>query len=171
MQRLEKDSMRIAFTGHRPNKLDGYNDRCGDFEDFRVRAALLAELQRLAPTHAISGMAQGVDQIAALCCLNLGIPFTAAIPFVGQELVWPKRAQLLYRVILAMTPHKHVVCGPEVDTVAALGLRNEWMVDNADHLLAVWDGSRGGTANCVKYAKIMRVPTTIIHPRTGKITR
>lgn len=30
--------------------------------------------------------------------------------------------------------------------------RNEWMVDNSDLVIAVWDGTKGGTANCVRYA-------------------
>ena len=31
--------------------------------------------------------------------------------------------------------------------------RNEYMVDLADKVIAVWDSSKGGTANCVKYAE------------------
>lgn len=31
--------------------------------------------------------------------------------------------------------------------------RNEYMVDLADKVIAVWDGSKSGTANCVKYAE------------------
>lgn len=31
--------------------------------------------------------------------------------------------------------------------------RNEYMVDLADKVIAVWDGSKGGTYNCVKYAE------------------
>ena len=31
--------------------------------------------------------------------------------------------------------------------------RNEYMVDLADRVIAVWNCSKGGTANCVKYAE------------------
>jgi len=31
--------------------------------------------------------------------------------------------------------------------------RNIWIVDNSDGLVAVWDGTPGGTANCVEYAR------------------
>ena len=31
--------------------------------------------------------------------------------------------------------------------------RNEYMVDLADKVIAVWNGSTGGTYNCVKYAE------------------
>ena len=34
--------------------------------------------------------------------------------------------------------------------------RNEWIVDNSLRLLALWDGSKGGTANCVTYARYGR---------------
>jgi len=36
--------------------------------------------------------------------------------------------------------------------MGAYQLRNEFMVDAADVLAAFFDGSPGGTANCVRYA-------------------
>lgn len=49
--------------------------------------------------------------------------------------------------------------------------RNQWMVDRADAVLAVWDGSPGGTANCVNYARKVGKPITIIDPRTGSVRK
>ena len=49
-------------------------------------------------------------------------------------------------------------------TPACLQLRNEYMVDHADELIAVWDSSPSGTANCVNYAKRKNVPVTIVPP-------
>ena len=45
--------------------------------------------------------------------------------------------------------------------------RNEWMVDNCTQLIGVFDGSPGGTANCLKYAKnkLKEVDITIINPQ------
>lgn len=34
---------------------------------------------------------------------------------------------------------------------AAMQVRNEWLADRCDALLALWDGSPGGTANCLRY--------------------
>jgi uncharacterized phage-like protein YoqJ len=42
--------------------------------------------------------------------------------------------------------------------------RNEWMVDHADEVVAVWDGTSSGTANCVAYAKKVGKPVWRIHP-------
>jgi uncharacterized phage-like protein YoqJ len=42
-------------------------------------------------------------------------------------------------------------------------IRNEWMVDNAHIVLALWDGSSGGTGNCIKYANRKSVNKPIIN--------
>jgi uncharacterized phage-like protein YoqJ len=42
--------------------------------------------------------------------------------------------------------------------------RNEWMVDNSNAMIAVWDGSPGGTANTVKYAQAKERPVLVIDP-------
>ncbi|PAD70641.1 hypothetical protein CHH83_02225 [Bacillus sp. 7586-K] len=42
--------------------------------------------------------------------------------------------------------------------------RNEWMVDNSDYVIAVWDGTKGGTGNCVKYAQKQNKYITTIKP-------
>ena len=36
-------------------------------------------------------------------------------------------------------------------TSAAMQVRNEWMADHCDVLLALWNGTPGGTANCLRY--------------------
>jgi uncharacterized phage-like protein YoqJ len=77
----------------------------------------------------------------------------AAVPFEGQEKKWPKSSQDLYNEILAYPKCvKKIVCEGGYE-VWKMQKRNEWMVDNADYLVAVWDNSEGGTANCVRYAR------------------
>jgi len=43
--------------------------------------------------------------------------------------------------------------------------RSEWMVQNCDLLVAYWDGSDGGTGNCVKYAKSVGRDVAIVNPK------
>lgn len=43
--------------------------------------------------------------------------------------------------------------------------RNEWMVDNCDILIAVWDKSPGGTKNCVDYAESKKKQIIYINPK------
>jgi uncharacterized phage-like protein YoqJ len=139
----------VAFTGHRPDKLGGY--RTPNPLYAKVCHAIEKALIELRPTKAISGMALGVDQWAANICVKLGIPFIAAIPFAGQENVWPEESKRIYRLLLARSTEQHIVSKGGY-SARKLQIRNEWMVDNCNKLIAIWDGSRGGTGNCVNYA-------------------
>lgn len=142
--------MIVAFTGHRPDKLGGYETP--NPTQRWVCWCLHDELLALKPDQTITGMAQGVDQWAAAICLNNNIPYIAAIPFVGQESMWPAAAQSRWRYLLGRAVETVVVCEGAY-APAKMQKRNEWMVDHCDVLLAVWDGTSGGTANCVRYAE------------------
>lgn len=103
------------------------------------------------PARVISGMALGWDQAIALAALQLGIPVAAYVPFQGQENAWPGESRRRYHEILNQCAEILVV-SPGGYTASAMQLRNRRMVDDADVVLAMWDGTSGGTANCVNYA-------------------
>ena len=42
--------------------------------------------------------------------------------------------------------------------------RNEWMVDNSDAVITVWNGSLGGTTNTVNYARNLGESILVIGP-------
>jgi uncharacterized phage-like protein YoqJ len=151
-----------AFTGHRPDKLGGY--KLPNPTYVKVCKEIDWLLRELNPEKVISGMALGVDQWAANIARKLEIPFIAAIPFENQESKWPLRSQRAYHLLLKYASEK-VIVSPGGYEVAKMQVRNRWMVDNSDFLIAVWDGSKGGTANCVEYAetigrKIYRIDPT-----------
>lgn len=137
----------VAFTGHRLNKVGKH--------EAQIKFALRRSLKEMKELHgnirAISGMAVGVDQWAAEVCIELGIPFLAAVPFKGQESVWPEKGQKHYHELLKKAKKIKYVCEPGYGAWK-MQKRNEWMVDHCDLLIAVWNGTPGGTANCVKYA-------------------
>lgn len=144
--------MVLALTGHRPNKLDNEYDY-----KLPLSTIILNELQLIIKNEKcdkiITGMALGCDTIWAISALKMEIPVIAAIPFIGQEKIWIKESQDLYNKILNYkTVEKHIVCEGGY-AVWKLQKRNIWMVDHCDKLVAVWDGSEGGTNNCIKYAK------------------
>lgn len=143
--------MIIAATGHRPDKLGGYGQAA---EKARRRMAVEA-LQVLRSDTVISGMALGWDQAIACAALDLGLHLIAAVPFAGQEKAWPENSQREYRRILAQANETEVVCAGGFSK-QAMQLRNEWMADHCDVMLALWDGSPGGTGNCVRYCRKIR---------------
>lgn len=140
--------MLIAATGHRPNKLGGYGPAA-----YRKLVTLAEAYLRLAkPEGIISGMALGWDQAWADAGLNLGIPVHAAVPFAGQESRWPLESQKNFKRIIDQCATVTIVCKGAY-SAAKMQTRNEWMVDKADRVCALWDGSSGGTGNCLRYAQ------------------
>lgn len=152
--------MIVAFTGHRPNKFGGYST--SNRLRSRVVAAVTSWLesrQGALELHCLTGMALGFDQWATYACLDLGIPYTAVIPFTGQELMWPDHAKRWYHYLLKNAARiENLRPGGlgHCEASFALQKRNEWMVDHCDLLLGAWDGSEGGTANCVHYAEAQK---------------
>lgn len=134
----------VAGTGHRIDKI---RDRTVE-----VIAATLEFLAEVQPSHVISGMATGFDQILAAAARNIGIPWTAAIPFPGQHLRWPQQDQDTYHCLLE-SASDIVVVSPSYTGPWVMQVRNEWMVDRCGLLVSCWDGSPGGTANCLRYAR------------------
>lgn len=151
--------MIIAGTGHRPNKLG--NDYSHEFADYGpinmwVYEKLEKYVMELNPTEIISGLALGLDQILATLALRVNIPLTAAIPFVGQESMWPRKSREYYYELLSKASRKVIVSEGGYANWK-MQKRNEWMVDQLipdydNRLLGLWDGTDGGTANCVRYA-------------------
>jgi uncharacterized phage-like protein YoqJ len=126
-------------------------------------------LRELAPEFAITGMAIGIDQDFALECVSLAIPFVAAVPFEGQECRWPEAAQREYRRLLGLASKIVYVSDPGYENWK-MHKRNKWMSDEVGEsgvVLAVWDGSDGGTGSCVKYARsvgrrILRIDPDVV---------
>ena len=140
--------MILSATGHRPNKLGGYSAYALD----KLRAIAYKKIEELKPEKVISGMALGWDTAVAIAALQLGIPLIAAVPFRGQECKWYPESVRMYNNILKKA--ESIVYVSE-GTYAAwkMQTRNEYMVNNSDVILAMYDGSSGGTRNCIEYAK------------------
>lgn len=152
----------VGFSGHRPNKIGGfsipnptYNYICQQTEK------LLLEIK---PDKCISGMAIGYDQYAAIICIRLNIPVIAAIPFKGQESKWNQSQKNIYHKLLSKTSEKVIVSEGEF-TIEKMQIRNQYIVDNCDILIACYDGSASGTRNCIQYAKIKNKKIIYINPK------
>lgn len=160
------DTLTYAFTGHRPNKLGGYSDEvAGKLSALASR--WLEEQMDGRKLTVISGMALGWDQAVARAASVLGIPWIAAVPFIGQEGGWPGSSRRQYHHLIGKASRIQVVC-PGGYSPAKMHKRNAWMVDNSDLLVALWDGSQGGTANCVNYALANRRQVVNLWDRWAK---
>lgn len=145
--------MIIAATGHRPDKLGGYASATLEL----LTDLAVVHLELLDPELVISGMAQGWDTAVALAAIELDIPLVTAEPFLGQAQKWPPAAQQQHARILGEARVRYIVCDGLYEPWK-FQKRNEWMVDHCDSLLALWNGSSGGTANCIAYAERKQRP-------------
>jgi uncharacterized phage-like protein YoqJ len=165
--------MIIAVTGHRPQKFAPPNTHdllthpAVRQVEANVRGIVKWTIEQMKPTWLISGMALGVDQWAAEQAIEMGLPVLAAIPCRNQEQFWGPVARSNYNALLSKCSNVQLVTdGPYQKHV--MQTRNMWMVDRANMVLAVFDGTEGGTANCVKYAIQSRRKILRFDPRTLK---
>ena len=181
----------IAFTGHRPNNknMGGYDWTSPKNQVImkelkgNILKILLNEWDDISePVTFYFGGALGVDQMAFNICKEIESEydgeynFILAMPFEKQDNNWfnqKDRDELQYeideanKVILVDTLDKYKINGYAEGEYypAKMQKRNEYMVDNADIVIAVWDGSKGGTGNCVKYAERLSRRIIQINPK------
>lgn len=148
---------KIAITGHRPNKLFGYNLYNPQWINLgkKIRNKLLEYLNQYSSIECITGMALGVDQLFGLVALKLkeqkyNIEIFCAIPCLNHCAKWKDNRYWLK--IFNNADKINYITNSEY-TPWCMQKRNEFMVDRADELWAVWDGTSGGTYNCIKYAQ------------------
>jgi len=140
--------MKVAFTGHRPNKIGGYDDN--NPKRRAIKKAINGILIRLSPTFVITGGALGIDIDAAREAYKLGIPYSVVAPCRNHSSKWNQHAQKRYDIMCKLA-YKHIINDVKYSPYA-MQERNKQMVDECDVLVAVLDGTSGGTANCVEYA-------------------
>jgi uncharacterized phage-like protein YoqJ len=145
--------MIICGTGHRPNKVGGYS------ADATERLVHVAHdwLNLNRPDKVISGGALGWDQALGWAALRLKIPLTMALPFKGFHTKWPSISQGLFN-LMCFDAEEIVYVSEPGYSPWKMQVRNEWMVDHCDTVLALWDGSAGGTGNCIQYANKVGKP-------------
>lgn len=142
--------VRVAVTGHRPDKLGGYENDAAHRAIRRHMRAFLEEAPD-GELFLISGGALGIDQFWMEVGLHMDLPVIAALPFKGYDSRWPRASRERYQKLLDKCYEVQYICEPGYEA-RKLQTRNEWMVDNCDVLVAYWNGTPGGTNNCVEYA-------------------
>lgn len=163
-----------AFTGHRPQNLPfGFNEedeRCIDLKK-TLREQIINLIENEGVTHFISGMAIGVDMYAAEIVLGLkaSYPGESAIPCESQAAKWSEALRDRYFDIASKCDKETLIqthYSPD-----CMDKRNRYMVDQADVLIAVWDGSPSGTGKTVRYAHQQGKSVTVIDPVSLDVTQ
>lgn len=151
---------RACFTGHRPEKLHREEEEINEELEKMIKAAIGDGY-----TTFISGMARGVDIWAAEIVLmikdyNPEIKLICAVPYEGFEKSWSKEWQDAYHEVLDRADLVEYIC-PHYSR-GCFQIRNKWMVDHSDVVIAVYNGEKGGTKNTIDYAKKAGVEVRVL---------
>jgi len=151
---------KIAFSGHRPQKLGNSISTVRE----NIRQFLSDQFVLHPDLLVISGGALGVDQFAAEACISLRIPFVFILPFPVPVISarWPAAARSHLISLVNHAVRTYII--QREFSMSAYQLRNEAMVNHCDLLCTVFNGSPGGTANCVRYAQQVNKPVYTISP-------
>lgn len=161
-----------SFTGHRPNKLPGgYNPKSKENNKLLLglREIIIGHIEHANVDTFISGMALGIDIWAARIILALRknkyphIKLVAAVPCKNQSRKWPNASKKEWQEIIDQCGNVNYVSKEEF-TPWCMQDRNVWMIDHSEFVIAVWNGSKGGTANCVEYAEKQNKIITRLDP-------
>lgn len=147
-----------CFSGHRPDKLpSGYARDPAACAPLRTALSrVIRETVAAGFTTFLCGMAQGTDTWAAEEVLRLrdeeglSLRLIGALPCPEQDRRWRAEDKQVYRALLARLDGRYLAS--DRYTPWCMQARNRWMVDNAVRLIAIFDGSPGGTANTIQYA-------------------
>jgi len=156
----EKRRHRCCFTGHRPRSLK----RPADDVKVDLENSILAAV-REGYTTFLTGMGCGVDIWAGEIVLRLKatrpeLHLIAVVPFPGMEEEWPANWQHRYRELLTRVDFVKFIRPGYAE--GAYQERNEWMVRHASLVIAVYNGTPGGTRNTIAFAERNQVPVKLL---------
>lgn len=161
----------VCFTGHRPQHLGGFDERApiNVWVKQSLAKSIVGFIDKFQTKNWISGGALGVDQWAAEIVLwlreNRGFPLKLIImkPFPSQHVKWNEESQRRFLKICEYAD-EIIDCQPDPYAAWKMQHRNKEMLKRADAVIAVWNGSDGGTGNCLKSARFRKMPILLIDP-------
>lgn len=161
-----------CFTGHRPNKLS-WGDNEGDARCVALKQSIRREVEALyhrGLRHFVTGMALGCDLYFAEAVLNArevlpGMTLECALPYRAQAARWCPEDQRRHRGILERCDMETLV--QEHYDRFCMFRRDRYMVERASTILAVYDGTPGGTRYTLNYAMSKKLRVLLLdlnHP-------
>lgn len=157
----------VGVIGHQPERLRAHDP--ADPLRYWLRERIGRELLALGATLVWSGGAQGADEDGCRVAIQLGIPFCLALPWPGYDRRWTSEARTRAHKIRSQARGVEYISkrSPPTDRAARRFYLNRdvAIVRRVEHLIAVWDGGPGETADTVSLAASAGRSWTQIDPR------
>ncbi len=156
----------VCFSGHRPEKLPG-KGIADDPQTKYIKDLLNSKITNCISqgyTSFISGVARGIDLWAAQLVIkhrtaNPQIKLICVKPVANQGYNFPEEDKQLYNDVI--TNADTVICTSETYRRSCYMIRNKYMVDNSDLLIAFVKEYKSGTGQTIKYASGLGKKTDI----------
>lgn len=159
-----------CLTGHRPKGFpwDYANKKCIEHKSYlALLREKIIELTSEGYRHFISGGALGADSDFAEIIIDLrksaypDITLEIAVPCPNQDLKWRAEDKRQYIKICKAADSVNVIS--EKYTNFCMSKRNEYMVDQSDFVIVVWNGKeQGGTYRTFQYVQRKKKPFIVI---------
>jgi uncharacterized phage-like protein YoqJ len=172
-----------AITGHRPTrfkfKYKENNNGCKRLKK-RLHDQIVLLYDQGVRRFYVGG-ALGVDMWAGEIVLRLkeqpeysDIELIEVLPFEGHDAKWDDRSKKRMSFLRQHSTEVAVIGSADDPGPINYRRRNEYMVNRADCLLAVYDNDRSirsGTGMTVHYAQKKKLPIICIHPDSAVVSR
>ena len=158
-----------CFSGHRPEKLPWHNNerdkRCVQLKQKLYDVVLALYFSGIC--HFVCGMARGSDFYFAEAVLSLrrdyeNVTLEAVSPCEEQAKNWSETDRNRYYQLISECDTETLL--QSTYTNDCMLRRNRYMVDHASVLVAVFDGTFGGTLHTVNYALRKELEIIELHP-------
>lgn len=181
----EENAFGVVLTGHRPNKLGGFAEVEELIVEFLTRgtvsgnsqakwvvdelvSALMRAKTKYGNVYLNDGEAMGADWLGIIAGQIANVPVHGYCPFLNHGSNWYEPSKVQYAQLVKLEAKRFLVTNKTWDDNGPKYMddRNKAMVDNAKSMIAVWNGSRGGTANAVYYARKVGMNILFLNPHT-----
>lgn len=157
---------RIAVTGHR-----GLPRETERLVDSGIRSFVRSQPR---PLIGISCLADGADQVFAQAILDAGGRLDVIVPAREYRAGLPNETHAVYDRLMSQAAEVHTLPYTESTSDAHMAA-SKAMLDQANALVAVWDGQPargyGGTADVVALARQRDLPVYIVWPAGARRTK
>lgn len=160
---MDKKEIHLALTGHRPDRLAGYDLSALYYRCMRdyLLGVIKKYLTKYDTVVCHSGMALGADTVWAIAIVKAQsiygkdrVKFHAEIPSRDQYHKWSKADQERWKYLIYVAQEVTDYFDQHKHYVQILDDRNVGMIDKCDVLITIWDGQPfGGTYKAIKYAE------------------
>lgn len=180
----------VGVVGHRPNRLPSDPTGSLSLAVSRALGLIKAAVDSARARHAdvfahdppildlVTALAEGSDRIGAEAGVEQGYRLNVALPFepATYERDFPTEdSRKAFRDLLDRAANVLVLPGERAQPEAAYEMAGRAVIDNADIIVAVWDGGpsggRGGTKEMIDLALSRGHPVLVIDPGGGQSMR